>query len=62
MSLSDRFAKLKTQPVAAVGRINRQVAQKTSTRDKRTTQTQGKRGMQLAAGSGNNSKGKKKGP
>lgn len=64
MSLSDRFAKLKSQPAAVGGRINRQVAQKNSTKDKRTAQTQGKRGMQSTAptrGNGNNSNGKKKG-
>lgn len=46
MSLSERFSKLKSQSVAN-GRVNRQIIQNNSTKDKRNNQTQGRRGLQL---------------
>jgi hypothetical protein len=62
MSLSDRFSKLKSQPTGqnnqnGQGRVNRQITQVNNTKDKRQTQTQGKRGIQNNAPQNNGKKG-----
>lgn len=65
MSLSDRFAKLKSKPTAATGRTNRQISQKDATRDKRSVQNQARRGQPantaVATSAAKGRKGKKAG-
>ena len=46
MSLSERFSKLKSQSIAS-GRVDRQISQNNSTKEKRNNQTQGKRGLKV---------------
>ena len=65
MSLSDRFAKLKSKPTAATGKTNRQISQKDATRDKRSAQNQARRGQPantaVATSAAKGRKGKKAG-
>jgi hypothetical protein len=63
MSLSDRFSKLQQTGSTQGARVNRQITQNNSTKDKRATQTQAKRGIkgnntpQNNARTGNKGKG-----
>lgn len=65
MSLSERFAKLKSKPTAGNDRTNRQISQKDATRDKRSAQNQARRGQPannaVATSAGKGRKGKKTG-
>lgn len=65
MSLSERFSKLKSQKVVTNSRVSRQTSQINSGKDKRSQQTQGKRGIESRAPNAtrnNNLKGGNKRP
>lgn len=65
MTLSERFAKLKSKPTAGNDRTNRQLSQKDATRDKRSAQNQARRGQPVnnvaATSAAKGRKGKKTG-